>query len=362
MNGRQRIDRQPQCTVESWLAEALASTALPRGVSSRELVRRAISFDRPPRLPYALIMPVLSDFFELAALQRAIGSGRDRGRGAVYCDEWGVQRTAGPYSWDPVVANPLADMTRLDRHRFPAAADLVQVDGIAPFVRRAREAGKYVVAADPVLMYERLESLLGFESLLTAPRRDAAAFAALLDRLADLTVEAIGLVSRLPGVDAFMTWQDLASQTGLHVSLDTFRHFFKPAFARIAAAAHEKNLHFIWHICGAVADLIPELIDLGVDVIQLDQPRLVGHELLAVRFGGKVCFWNTLDTQWAVDGPHSPADLYAEVAAMIRPFAHLPAGLMLRHYPFPADIGLTPEFHEDTTRVFAELAGLRAGV
>ena len=356
------MDRRPRGTVESWLTEALASTPLPPGVSSRELVRRAISFDRPPRLPYALIMPVRSDFFELAALQRVIGTGRRRVRGEVYCDEWGVQRAAGPYSWDPVVAHPLADLTLLDRHRFPDAAALVQVDGIAPFVRRAREAGKYVVAADPVSLYERLESLLGFEALLTAPRREAGAFAALLDRLADLTVEAIGLVSRLPGVDAFMTWQDLASQTGPHVSLDTFRRFFKPSYARIAAAAHEKNLHFIWHICGAVAGLIPELIDLGVDVLQLDQPRLVGHELLATRFGGKVCFWNTIDAQWAVAGPRAPSDLHTEAAAMIRPFAQLPGGLMLRHYPFPDDIGLTPEFHEDTARAFAKIAGLRAAV
>ena len=348
--------------VESWMAEALAPTPLPAGTSSRELVRRAIAFDRPARLPYGLLMPVRSDFFEIAALRRVVGAEPCAEGGEGYCDEWGVRRRATSYSWDPVVSHPLADLERLDSYRFPDAASLVNAESVAPFVRRARDAGKYVVAADPVSMYERLESLLGFESLLTAPRREAGAFAALLDHLADLTVEAIGMVSRLPGVDAFMTWQDLAAQTGPHVSLDTFRRFFKPSYARIAAAAHEKNLHFIWHICGAVADLIPELIDLGVDVLQLDQPRLVGHEVLATRFGGKVCFWNTIDTQWAVAGPRSPADLHAEASAMIRPFADLPGGLMLRHYPFPDDIRLTPEFHEDTARAFAEIAGLRAAV
>jgi len=353
------MERHTRRTVESWLAEALAPTPLPPGVSSRDLVRRAVTFDRPPRLPYALILPVRSDFFELAALQRVLGTGRRRVHGAVYRDEWGVQRTAGPHKWDPVVVHPLADLTGLDRHRLPAAAALVHVDRLAPFVQRARQAGKYVVAADPVSLHERLESLLGFESLLTAPRWNAGAFAALLDRLADLTVEAIGLIARLPGVDAFMTWQDLASQSGPHVSRDTFQRCFKPAYARIAAAVHEHNLHFIWHICGAVAGLIPELIDLGVDVLQLDQPRLVGHDLLAARFGGKVCFWNTIDTQWAVAGPRSPADLHAEAAAMIRPFQRLPGGLMLRHYPFPEDIGLTSKFHDDTARVFADLAVTR---
>jgi len=61
---------------------------LAAGVSSRDLVRRAVTFDRPPRLPYALILPVRSDFFELAALQRVLGTGRRRVHGAVYRDEW----------------------------------------------------------------------------------------------------------------------------------------------------------------------------------------------------------------------------------------------------------------------------------
>ena len=86
------------------------------------------------------------------------------------------------------------------------------------------------------------------------------------------------------------------------------------------------------------------------------------HDLLAARFGGQECFWNTIDTLWAVACSCSPADLHAEVAAVIRPFAHLPGGLMLRHYPFPEDIGLASEFHEVTARAFAELAGLGPGV
>jgi len=80
------------------------------------------------------------------------------------------------------------------------------------------------------------------------------------------------------------------------------------------------------------------------------------HDLLAARFGGQECFWNTIDTLWAVACSCSPADLHAEVAAVIRPFAHLPGGLMLRHYPLPEGIGLTSKFHHDSARVFADLA------
>ncbi len=349
------MDRDTPCTIESWLAEALTPTPLPPGVSSREVVRRAIAFQRPPRLPYALVLPVRSDFFELAAVQRVIARERRPARRGAYRDAWGVLRASGAGAWDPVVEHPLADLARLDLYRLPDAVTLLDVDGMAPFVRRAQEAGKYVVAADPVSLYERLGSLLGFTALLTAPRRAPDALAALLGRLVDLTVEAIDLVARLPGVDAFMTWQDLAAQSGPHFDLDTFRRVFKPAYARIADAVHAKSLHFVWHICGAVTDLIPELVDLGVDVLQLDQPRLVGHAQLAAHFGGRVCFWNSIDTQWAVARPRSPADLRAEAAAMILPFSPFFGGLMLRHYPFPEDLALSAEFHDATARAFAEL-------
>lgn len=350
-------------TLEAWLAAALAPTPLPAGMLSRELVRRAIAREAPPRLPFSLLMPVRSDFFELADLQRAIGPERARPpHGEAYADEWGVLRTSSPYSWDPVTGHPLADLAAVDRHRFPDPSRLVRAEVVAPAVRQAHDAGKYVVAADPIGLYGRLEALLGFESLLVAPRRDSGAFAALLDRLAEMTVEVIDVVSQLPGVDAFMTWQDLASQSGPHMSLATFHRFFAPPFARIAAAAHARGLRFIWHICGAALELIPELIEIGVDVLQLDQPRLVGHELLAERFGTKVCFWNTVDTLWSAAAPRTPADLRAEVAAMIRPFAPLRGGLMLRHYPFPQDIGLGPEFHEHTARAFEELGTIGTGV
>lgn len=341
---------------EAWLADALAPAPLPPAVSSRELVQRAVAFEAPPRMPCSLLPPHRGDFFELAELLRVIGPARPKPpHGEPYRDEWGVPRVSTPHSWDPATGHPLADLKDADRHGFPDAASLVRADDLAPFVRRARDAGKYVVASDPVCLYERLEALLGFESLLTAPRRDGRAFARLLDRLADLTVETVAALARLPGVDAFMTWQDLASQSAPHVPLDTFRRIFKPPFARIAAAAHGHGLRFVWHICGAVGGLIPELIDLGVDVIQLDQPRLVGHEPLADRFGGKVCFWNTVDTLWSVAAPRTPDELRTEVAAMIRPFARFGGGLMLRHYPFPRDLGLSPEFHVHTARAFAEL-------
>jgi hypothetical protein len=94
------------------------------------------------------------------------------------------------------------------------------------------------------------------------------------------------------------------------------------------------------------------MIAMGVDVVQLDQPRLLGHRRLADAFGGRTCFWNAIDTQWCTLGNLSDADLRTEVAAMMEPFRSFRGGFMARHYPQPRDIGLSRRFHEVTAGAF----------
>jgi hypothetical protein len=341
-----------------WLEAAVAPQPAPPGASSRDIVRKAIEFAEPPRIPYSFVDPLRSDFFELADLERILdraGPASDRSLGDAYRDEWSVSHVVAEGLFDRVVEHPLSDLAGQGEYRFPDVAAEERFERIEPFVRRAHEAGKYVVAGDPVLLYERLRSLLGFEALMLAPYRQRADFEALLDRLADLTVESIRGFARLGDVDAFMTWQDFGLQTGLAFSLEIFRELYAPRLGRVVGAVHDAGMHFIWHCCGQIFELIPQMIAMGVDVVQLDQPRLLGHQRLADAFGGRICFWNAVDTIWSTQGDLSDAELRAEVADMTEPFRRFHGGFMARHYPQFRDIGLSRHFHEVTAGAF--LAG-----
>jgi hypothetical protein len=351
--------------LHTWLEAAVAPQPAPPGASSRDIVRKAIEFAEPPRIPYSFVEPLRSDFFELAELERILdraGAASNRSLGDAYRDEWGVCHEVAEGLFDRVVDHPLADLAKLGAHRFPDVAAGERFERFDPFVRRAREAGKYVVAGDPVLLFERLRSLMGFEALMLAPYQQRVGFEALLDRLADLTVESIRGLARLGGVDAFMTWQDFGLQTRLVFSLETFREHYAPRLARVVRAVHDVGMHFIWHCCGQIFDLIPEMIAMGVDVVQLDQPRLLGHRRLAEAFGGRICFWNATDTQWCTQDDLSDAELCAEVAAMTEPFRRFRGGFMARHYPQPRDIGLSRHFHEVTAVAFLAVAERRDDV
>ncbi|MBI5503598.1 MAG: hypothetical protein HY899_02270 [Deltaproteobacteria bacterium] len=337
-----------------WLAAVLAPVEVPPGSTSREIVRGAIGFEQPPRVPYCFKVPLGTDFFELATLQRLLDRVSEplRAPGTEYVDEWGVTYRKTRFSWDDAIGHPLPDLAGVDSHRLADVAAPQRTRRLEPFVRRAQQAGKYVVGADPVLLHERLCALMGFERAMTAPYRQRDAFESLLDRMTDLTVAAIERLGGLGGVDAFMTWQDHGLQSGPLMNPALFRQLYKPRYARAVAAAHRFGMDYIWHSCGQIAGLIPDMIDIGVDVVQLDQPRLIGHRQLAERFGGNICFWNTVDIQWAADPAVTAADVAAEVAAMLEPFSACGGGLMVRHYGDPDDIGLSQEFHRASYDAF----------
>ncbi len=345
---------------EQIIAKYLEPTPVPAGVTSREIVRKAIEFEAPERIPYSFIRPFESDFCEMAVLGALLG-GKGEGRapsagsrGDVYYDEWGVGQEITGRGWDHAVKAPLEDLAKLDDYDFPGVAKPARFDPLRPYVPRARQAGKYVLGFDPVMMFERARGLVGFEELMIAPYTQPRGLATLLDRLADLAIASIEQWARIGPVDGFMTWEDWGLQTTLQMKVETFREFYKPRYARIVEAAHRNGMHYVWHNCGQILDMLPDMIEIGTDVVQLDQPRLMGHQHLADEFGGRICFWNTADIQWSTRAELSDAQIHAEVCDMVRSFDRFGGGFMARHYPQPADIELSAERQQVIYRAFLE--------
>jgi uroporphyrinogen decarboxylase len=103
------------------------------------------------------------------------------------------------------------------------------------------------------------------------------------------------------------------------------------------------GMHFFWHNCGYIVDMFPDMIDIGVDVVQLDQPRLMGHEKLIQMLGGKICMWNTVDIQWCSGEGIKDEDIRREVEEMLRVYdpRGRGGGFIAKHYPQPWDIELS---------------------
>jgi hypothetical protein len=256
-----------------------------------------------------------------------------------------------PGLFDRVLTSPLVDLRQLDQYRFPALDNCGDLEALMPLLDRADDAGKYIVGRDPVCLFDRVIALTGMETALTAPYRDSARFELLLDHLTEITLQQIAAYGRSGRVQGFMTWQDFAGQESPMMSLELFDRFYRGRLMQMIKACHHWGMHFIWHCCGQIEQLIPKMITMGVDVVQLDQPALIGYRQLHDLCGGevkgdRVCLWVALDTLWSTLHTCSGCEIEKEIQDMVTTLFSPVGGLMLRHYPQPADMGLT-QFEQD---------------
>ncbi len=114
-------------------------------------------------------------------------------------------------------------------------------------------------------------------------------------------------------IDQIYVGDELGMQTGLMYSPASIREFFFPRFKRLFARCHRYGYRTFYHSCGAIEPLIPDLIDLGVDVLNPIQPYVPGMdpEGLAAKYGGRICFCGGLDMQRLMPFG-TPAEIRAE--------------------------------------------------
>jgi uroporphyrinogen decarboxylase len=116
-------------------------------------------------------------------------------------------------------------------------------------------------------------------------------------------------------VDIFMLGDDFGGQEGLLVSLAMWREFFAPGLGEFMAQAKSFGLKVMFHSCGSIKNLIPDLIGLGVDILNPIQVRASNMEpaVLKAEFGEKIAFHGAIDIQETL--PRGTVD---EVRAEVR--------------------------------------------
>lgn len=100
-------------------------------------------------------------------------------------------------------------------------------------------------------------------------------------------------------LDAVLIGNDMGSQRGLMLSPEMVRNFIIPGCKKLVEQAHEYGLKVIYHSCGSIVDVIPDLIEAGVDIVHPIQALAAGMEPegLKEKFGDKVAFCGGVDTQ-----------------------------------------------------------------
>lgn len=124
-----------------------------------------------------------------------------------------------------------------------------------------------------------------------------------LSHITGFFVKKLELCMREAGdlIDIIFTADDLGSQNGLLISREAYREILQPFHRKLASCAKESNPHVkvMLHSDGAVFDIIPDLIDAGIDIHEAVQTDAAGMEpeRLKSAYGDKICFHGAISVQ-----------------------------------------------------------------
>jgi uroporphyrinogen decarboxylase len=148
-------------------------------------------------------------------------------------------------------------------------------------------------------VFEVAWQLRGLEQFLTDLAIQPRIPLAIMDRLTDICVENTRRVLEIMGdrLDMVYFYDDVATQASLMISPKMWREFIRPRHARLIEAARSQGVTVMYHCDGAIRPLIPELLDLGVQVLNPIQADAEGMspEGLKKEFGDRLCFHGGID-------------------------------------------------------------------
>lgn len=319
----------------------------------RERVQTALACEKPDRCPMQIsFTPEFADLLraELQVqgrgvhnphgggntyeLERAIGEdmlltsvgwansyyqGEDR-----YTDEWGVTWQPHPYStpygtghYTEMVHHPLADDLAIDRYTAPDPTR-PELYAEAERVLRDFKDDYWIVGVTVTTIFETAWALRGYEQMLV----DLVADPDLAERILDIPfryhLTAARRLTEL-GVDMIWIGDDVGTQRAMLVAPKTWRRLFKPRLATFIAEIKAINpaLQVAYHSDGDITPIVPDLIEIGLDVLNPIQPACMDPAEVKRAYGDKLAFWGSIDEQHTLPFG-TPDDVRAEVLTRLQ--------------------------------------------
>jgi uroporphyrinogen decarboxylase len=199
-----------------------------------------------------------------------------------------------------------ATMEELDAYTWPAL-DPPQV--LARLREQARHLGEntnYALAGSAIMgggIFEQPTTMMGFEAFLMALVKQPDFANRLMDQLTDLYIESCDNYLEQVGeyLDVFVYCDDICGQHGWLISPDLYRKSIKPKQKRLIEAIKSKTeAKVFYHGCGAILEQIPDLIEIGVDIVNPVQVSADGMDTRRLKeiYGRDIVFWGGgVDTQ-----------------------------------------------------------------
>jgi uroporphyrinogen decarboxylase len=250
-----------------------------------------------------------------------------------YTDDWGItrRRIADDGHYFDLCGSPLANAGSpqdIDSYDWPEPAEPPRFQGLRARAEAIRDAGfPFVLGGICPGMMEMGQWLRGFDNFYCDLAADRPMAEALCDQIIRLKLEYWSYALREVGdlVDVIQEGDDYGGQQALQVHPDLWREVFKPRLRQLLTGIKADAPHaaLFFHSCGAVRDILPDLIEVGVDILNPVQVSATGMDSAQLKseFGDDLVFWGGgVDTQHVLP-TGTPAQVADEVRRRVDDFA-----------------------------------------
>ncbi len=227
--------------------------------------------------------------------------------GQGHVDPWGIRWVKeGPYN--QIAHFPLAGAAEEEvrRYRFPHEYQQPLLAKMEPVVAWGDE---YFIGCDvSPNVFEMYWRLRGMEDAMIDMAANPDLAGEMLGRCGEFAVQlAAAACERFP-LDWLWTGDDVASQRRLMISAATWRRMIKPHLKRAFDVGKVHGLYVAYHCCGALRPIIPDLVEMGLDVLNPVQCNCPGMDAIELKreFGSELTFMGGVDTQGLL--PSATAD------------------------------------------------------
>jgi len=237
----------------------------------------------------------------------------------VFEDEWGIKYEIGSTGlyWH-FVYHPLQDAESINDYEMP------NVDAVGRFDLAEREVkqwvNEYAVAGGGDIeetLFEQAWYLRGYRQFIKDLYTNPTFVNQLLDKLLKYRVEQGKRLIEI-GVDIVRLGDDLGAQTGMMIPLTIWRRYFKPRMRRLIRELRKgSNVYIFYHSDGNIKPLIPELIEIGVDILNPVQPECMDPAEIKETYKDKLTLHGTISIQETL--PHGTVkDVEREVLTRVK--------------------------------------------
>jgi uroporphyrinogen decarboxylase len=177
-------------------------------------------------------------------------------------------------------------------------------------------ADSYRIAGFGWGLFEQSWVLRGFENVLTDMLLEPEFYGELLDRIVEMQSGFIRELVSLP-IDGIFFSDDWGDQRGVIMGAERWRRFIKPRVAGLYRQVHAAGKHVLGHCCGNIAELLPDLVEIGQDVLESVQPEAMDPFRLKRDWGDRITFWGGLGSQSIIPFG-TPDELKKQIQWLIR--------------------------------------------